>query len=195
MEEKNKKNITSRTAIKGLINGFVAYSILIFFIIFILNIIISWQFENNINLKNNQILIYTIPTIGSIIIFFLIRGICKLSTFDLFKNCQIKDENINSVSSKMNLFFIGCIIFSVLIIIISLISRFNNEKINIQHFSNIYYSNFNENFAEQLTNELIDEFKENQAKTLIQTIIVETGLLLGIFSLIPTQKKLIKKYN
>ena len=45
------------------------------------------------------------------------------------------------------------------------------------------------------TNEILKDFELEKSDVLIQTLIIELGLLSGLFSLIPEQKKLIKKYN
>ena len=189
----DKKNISTKTAVKGLINGFIAYGILILFLFIVLVVLISYSINKNINSINYDILKYSLPLIGSFLAFFLIRLVCKLSTFDLFKKCQIEKDEIHKVSSKMNLFFMSLIIISVILIIMFLNIRFHNEKITIKELSNNYYSQYTEDFANHLTVELIRDFQVSRTDTLLQTIIIEIGLLLGIFSLIPTQKKLIEK--
>ena len=196
MKEKDlqeKKVISSKTAIKGLINGFVAYGILVIFIFLSIIISVAWVINNNKNTINYNVLKYSLPAIASILIFFLIRCICKLSTFDLFKKCKIEDNQIETVSTKMNLFFICVIIFSVCIIIFYLLTRFNNTLITLE--INNYYSIYSEDFAEFKSNEILQNFDTEKSDVLIQTLIIEIGLLLGLFSLIPEQKKLIKKYN
>ena len=96
---------------------------------------------------------------------------------------------------RMNLFFIGCVVFSVVLILIILTVRFNNQKININQSREIYYTQYSESFAEYLTLEMISDFQMDRATTLIQTIIVEFGLLFGLFALTGTQKTFINRYN
>lgn len=194
-EENNKKNISPKTAVKGLINGFVAYGILIIFIFLSIVIFVAWLINNNKNAVNYDVLKYSLPAIASILIFFLIRCVCKLSTFDLFKKCQIEKEQIEAVSTKMNLFFICSVVFSVCIIIFYLLTRFNNSLITIEKNIDNYYSIYSEDLAEFKTNEILKDFELEKSDVLIQTLIIELGLLSGLFSLIPEQKKLIKKYN
>lgn len=191
----DKKDISVKTAVKGLINGFVSYSVLILFLFLILIIVGTWILNNNQTNLNYDIIKFTLPLIASIIIFFAVRAICKLSTFDLFNKCKIEKEKIESVSSKMNLFFIGCIVFSVIAIILFLTAKFHNQQLDIEEVRIEYYSTYSENYAESLTSNMISEFKIERSDTILQTLIIETGLLLGIFSLVPTQKKLIEKYN
>ena len=189
-----KKSIIPRTAVKGLINGFIAYGILIFFIFFIFKALITWYINNNINLFNYDVLKFTLPTIFAIVIFYLIRFICRLSTYDLFKNCKIEKNEISKVVSKMNLFYIGLSLFFVVLIIVYMLTIFNNEKMQIERDLMIY-KNSNSIYADEKEEELIREFEINKSNTIIQTVIIEMGLLLGVFSLTTTQKKFIERYN
>ena len=200
MEKENKKStkkelISSGTAAKGLINGFISYGFLIGFI-FLIIILIFINILNNIEgAKDINILNYTIPAIASIISFFLVRVVCNLSTFDLFKKCKIDKKEIDKVSSKMNLFYILFILFTLAIIIFNLSVRFKNQKIDIENTRNEYYEIYSKEFADALIVDMLEEFSINRLHSIAQAIIVEFGLFLGIFSLITTQKKLIEKYN
>ena len=57
------------------------------------------------------------------------------------------------------------------------------------------YNQSNSIYAEDKEQELIEQYEQNKTNTLVQTMIVEMGLLLGIFSLIPNQRRLIQRYN
>jgi hypothetical protein len=197
MEEnkESKKTISVKTAVKGLVNGFVAYGILILFIFLALTILITWSVNSVKDAINYNVLKYSLPLLAAFIIFFLIRAICRLSTFDLFKKCKIENKDVELVSSKMNLFFIICIFFFVILIIFSLFTRFNNQLKIIQKESDSYYSSFNQDYAKYLSDKDYSEYEEQKNTTIIQTVIVECGLLFGLFSLIPTQKKFIENYN
>ena len=61
--------------------------------------------------------------------------------------------------------------------------------------SYIYHSTYTNELADALIKEMTTESQENKTIVLIQTAIVEFGLILGTISLIPIQKKLIKEYN
>lgn len=191
----DKKNISSKTAVKGLINGFIAYGILILFLFFILIVLVSWAINSCKEYIDYELLKYTLPALGAFLLFFLIRAICRLSTYDLFKKCQIDKDKIEEVSTKMNLFYIGFVILSIIAIVVSLIARFKNEKTDIKIVSDSYYSEYSEDFADYLTLELLSDFQVKRTNTIIAYTIIEIGLLLGIFSLIPNQKNLIEKYN
>ncbi len=195
-ENKNeeKKIIVPRTAVKGLINGFVAYGILLIFIFLSIVIVTTWLVDNHKSQIDYNVLKYSLPTLAAFLIFFLVRVNCRLSTFDLFKNCRIQKEEVDKVCGKMNFFYICLVAFSVITIIVYLLTRFGNERSNINRDLAVYRET-NSVYAEEKEEELIKEYEENRSDTLIQTLIVEMGLLLGIFSLIPHQKKLIERYN
>ena len=198
MEEKKevveKKSIVPRTAVNALINGFVAYGILLIFIFLTIAIFTTWVVDNNRDVVNYDVLKYTLPLMAAFLIFFLVRGTCRLSTYDLFKNCKIEKEEVDNVCTKMNFFYICLVAFSVATIIIYMITRFSNERIQIAR-DLMVYNQANSIYAEEKEEELIEEYEINRANTLVQTLIVEMGLLLGIFSLIPNQRRLIERYN
>ena len=187
--------ISSRTAVKGLINGFVSYGVLIIFIFLAIAVLCSWIINNNRDVLNYEILKYTLPIIGSILIFFLIRGICKLSTYDLFKKCKIKKENVDEVCTKMNFFYICLVAFSVFFIIIYLTTRFSNEAHSIDELADKYYKDGGSSYAAYMETNMLEEFEANKLDSLIGTTIIESGLILGLFSLITNQKRLVERYN
>ena len=192
---KKKKSILPKTAVKGLINGFISYGILLIFIFFAIVVLVTWIIENNRNVVNYNVLKYTLPILAAFLVYFLIRATCILSTFDLFKNCEIQKNEIDSVCKKMNLFYICVVAFSIMSIVIYLLTRFSNEKVMIARDISQYSTDISSSYAEEKKKELIEEYENNKENILIQTIIVEIGSLIGIFSLMPNQKKLIERYN
>ena len=191
-----KKSIIPRTAVKGLINGFVSYGILLVFIFLTIVIFTTWLVENHKDAVDYNTLKYSLPILAAFLIFFLVRATCRLSTFDLFKNCKIDKKDIDSVCNKMNFFYICVVVFSVIVIIMYLIMRFSNEKLMItRELSQYSPSSTVSSYVEEREEELINNYEENKINTLTQTIIIEVGLLLGIFSLIPNQRRLIEQYN
>lgn len=189
-----KKSIVPRTAVKALINGFVAYGILLIFIFLTIAIFTTWLVDNNREAVNYDVLKYTLPLMAAFLLFFLVRLTCHLSTFDLFKNCKIEKEEVDNVCTKMNFFYICLVAFSVATIVIYMITRFSNERIQIAR-DIMVYNQANSVYADEKEQELIEEYEVNRANTIVQTLIVEMGLLLGIFSLIPNQRRLIERYN
>lgn len=190
----NKKNIIPRTAVKGLINGFISYGILLVFIFLSITVVVTWFVNNHIASINYNVVKYTLPIMGAFLIFFLVRATCRLSTFDLFKKCKIEKDDVNKVCSKMNFFYICVVAFSIIAILTYLMARVGNEKVQITR-DLMNYSSSVSAYAEKKEQELIVKYEEERADALTQTLIIETGLLLGIFSLIPNQKKLIERYN
>ena len=192
----NEKQLISKgTAIKGLINGFLSYAFVLGFIFLIISLIILNLFTNHTTGNLNSTLRFTLPLIASIIIFFMIRWVCDLSTFDLFKKCKIKDEDISKVSSNMNLFYILFIMFSLIVVIFTLTTKFNEEKASIELASEEFYSIHSESFADSLIAEMVEDFAIEKIYSIMYAIIFETAIFLGTLSLIKTQKELIKKYN
>lgn len=196
MENKEKKVIAPKDAIRGLINGFISYGILLMFIFLAIVVLIVWLVNNNRLNVNYDTLKYSLPLIGAFLIFFLIRGICKLSSFDVFKKSRIEEKDIDIVHGRMNLFYICLVGFSVLIIVVYLLTRFYNMSSEITSYKqSLYLSNYNEEYVDYLIDQKITEYSEQKSDIIISTTIIEMGLFLGIFSLIPAQKKLIEKYN
>lgn len=190
-----KKHIDKKVAIKALINGFISYGILLMFLFISLIVVVSWALTKYKDSVSYNILKFTLPVFAAFLAFLLIRLICKLSTYDLFKKCKVYKKDVNKISSSMNIFFIGCVIISIILILVILNVRFSNQKLDIQRSADEYYSEFSEPFAEYLTLEMISDFRVDRSITIIQTTIIELGLLFGLFSLISTQKKYIERYN
>ena len=190
----NKKNIIPKTAVKGLINGFISYGILLIFIFLSIVVVVTWFVNNHMKTIDYNVLKYSLPLIGALLIF-LVRATCRLSTFDLFKKCKIEKDDVNKVCSKMNFFYICVVAFSVVTVLLYLMVKVGNEKVQIARDMMSYYSPSISAYAEKKEQELITKYEEERNDYLIQTIIIEMGLLSGIFSLIPNQKKLIEKYN
>ena len=193
-KKSERKSILPRTATKALINGFVAYGVLLIFIFLTIAVFTTWMVENNKDVVNYDVLKYSLPLMAGFLIFFMVRATCRLSTFDLFKNCKKKKDEVDNVCTKMNFFYICLIAFSVAIIIIYMITRFSNERIQIDK-ELMLYKQTNYTLIDEKEEELISNYEQNRANTLVQTLIIEMGLLLGIFSLIPNQRRLIELYN
>ncbi len=190
-----KKHIDKKVAVKALINGFISYGILLMFLFISLIVVVSWALNKYKDSVSYNILKFTLPVLAAFLAFLLIRLVCRLSTFDLFKKCKVYKKDVNKISSSMNIFFIGCVIVSIILILVTLNVRFSNQKLDIQRSTDEYYSEFSEPFAEYLTLEMISDFRVDRSITIIQTTIIELGLLFGLFSLISTQKKYIERYN
>jgi len=110
----DKKEIDSKVAIKSLINSFVCYGILCIFIcLFILSI--ATYFLKGFSGTAAKGLYVTLPLIAVIIIYFVIHCICKISTYDIFKKCKTNPSNYKDIVKHLNIFFIICIIISIVL--------------------------------------------------------------------------------
>lgn len=192
-----KKEIPSRTATKALINGFVAYGILFIFIIFILAAIFNWII-GNMNIPKSMVINISISCLASIILFFLFRILCKISTYDVLKKCKIKTEDIDVVYSNMKIFFIGFAIFSFMITSFSISMKYNNSKFYMKEISNDYIKSFENvdiEIANVLTQDKLEVVKHDMARSTVSIIIVEFSILISCIYLIFYQKRMILFYN
>lgn len=189
-----KKEISVRTSVKAIITGFVAYGIILLFLCLLASLF-SGAIINSIENINKPLIFTIVTVIETIILFFLIRTLCKLSTFDVFKKCTTNPENVDQISKKLTVFFIICAIFFVFVSIFFSIIRNNNEYKSIEIVKMQYSQVFSDDFTEQLTNNILKEFEQEKQISLISTIIVDLGLVISFISLIPYQKEILKKYT
>ena len=190
-----KQILTPGVATRSLINGFISYSFLIGFIFLIIYLVIINSINNLTNDNIPSELNYILPAILAIISFFLIRGICYLSTYDVFKKNKINKKDLGIICSNANLFFILLVLLSVALITISLMTRFRNERSNIEELKTQYYEIYDEKIADDLLIESIEEYTLNKNTTIFKTLTFEIGVILGLFSLFTHQRKLIEKFN
>ena len=194
MEKEEKKEISSKTTVKAIITGYIAYGILVAFLMFVLGVAVNWALSLLPN-ANSKVLSVTIPLIGVILIYFMIHGVCKLSIYDVFKKCKTNPNNLQKIISRMNLFVIICITVDVIASVGILVINFNNQQKAIEIASHKYSNVHSEQFVEELTNDMKNEFNETKTNMLISTVIMELGMVVSWFSVIPLQKKLITEYN
>lgn len=194
MKKEEKKEITIGTAVKAIITGYIAYGILIGFIVFAIGLFINWCL-GVLPIVNDRIVAITIPLMGAILLYFVLRGICKLSIYDVFKKCKTNTVNLPKIISRMNLFVVICVMVYVMAIIGILIINFNNQQQAIEIATQQYNTIHSPEFTSSLKNKMMAQFNENKMNMIISTIILELGLVVSWFSVIPLQKKLIEKYN
>lgn len=194
MKKEDKQEITLGTTVKAVITGYVAYGILIGFVAYMIGIIVNWFFESipGIDMRTLSI---TLPIIEAILIYFLIRGIAKLSIFDVFKKCKTNSENLGKVNSRLSLFIIVVVTLYVVGSIIITQMDWSSKQESIIVSSYRYQNIHSENYAKKLTNEMITEFEEEKVNTIISTVILELGMVISLFSVIPLQRKLIDEAN
>ena len=194
MKKEDKQEITLGTTVKAVITGYVAYGILIGFVAYMAGIIINYCFKS-IPSANIRVLSITLPLIEAIFIYFIVRGLCKLSVHDVFKKCKTNPENLSRVNSRLSLFIMIVIAVYVAGSIMILQTDFKSKQESIVVSSYRYQNLYSEEHARNLTNEMQVEFEEEKENTIISTIIIELGMVISLFSVIPLQRKLIEKQN
>lgn len=183
--EINYKNI-----LKSTITLFLSYGILVGFIFITLILTIKYALEDMASTS----LSITLSLITGILLFYLLRFVCKSSTIESFKKVKLSKENQTRFLQKMNLLFTICIIASILICLGYLF-------INNMLFSNAIAQAHQkyEFISSEFTNDVIlrinEEYQSSLAGRVSSTVIIELSLAISFFSLIPYQKKLLEKYN
>lgn len=194
MKKEEKKEITIGTTVKAIITGYIAYGILLGFIVFIIGIAVNWCLSLIPNV-NYKVLSITISLLGAMLLYFVLHGVCKLSIYDVFKKCKTNPSNLPRIISRMNLFVLLCIIFYVISSISILIINFNNQEQSIDLATQQYRSIHSPEFVSTLKHEMMIDFNETKVNMIVSTIILELGIVVSWFSIIPLQKKLIEKHN
>ena len=97
--------------------------------------------------------------------------------------------------SRLNLFVMITIAVFVIGSIGVLMINFTNQEKSIIVSSYQYKAIHSPEFAAELTNEMLSQYAEEKTNTIISTVIIELGMVISLFSVIPLQKKLIEKEN
>lgn len=194
MKKEDKQEITLGTTVKAIVTGYVAYGILIGFVAYMVGIVINYCFKS-IEGANLRVISITLPIIEAIFIYFIVRGVCKLSIHDVFKKCKTNPENLPRINSRLSLFIMIMVAVYVAGSIIVLQLDFKSKQESIVVSSYRYQNLYSEKFASDLTNEMQVDFKEEKENTIISTILIELGMVISLFSVIPLQRKLIEKKN
>lgn len=189
-----KKEINIKTTVSSIILGFASYSIIVSFIIFVL-LCLTNNFLNNFNGTSSRGLYITLPLITVILLYFIIRGICKLSIYDVFKKAKVNPKNYKKIAKYLNIFFIICIIIYIYIfwelLALNLIFQTKTIEYTIIQYKEI----FSEEHTSVLAKELIDIYNFSKTNLIISTAILVIGISVSILSLIPYQRKLIEQFN
>ena len=115
MERREKIEIGTRTTVKAIITGFVSYGIIASFII-LLCIALASYFYDNFKGTSSFGLHITLPLMFDIFLYFLLHLICKISTYDVFKKCRTNKENYEKIIKYLDIFFLACVILSILLV-------------------------------------------------------------------------------
>lgn len=194
MEKKEKTEIGVRTSVKAIITGFVSYGIIANFL-FILLVTIVDSLISNFHGKTSFQLHITLPLMAVIILFFMLRLICKLSTYDVFKKCKTNPDNYLQILSYLNVFFIFCITISIIMfsafLYINLEYQIQSINLAIQQYRDV----FDNIHIHDIHIKMISQFNESKLNLTCSTIILDLGLMAAFLSLIPYQSKMLEKYN
>ena len=194
MERVKLKEISAKTTVKAIITGFVSYGIIAIFIsllVFALGDYLLSQFSSN----NANGLYITLPLIAAIFIYFTIHLICRLSTYDVLNKCKVDPKNYKSISKALNIFFIICIVLSIVIFLSLLYLNLQYQLKSIELASVQYKEVFSQNHIKILQSEMNSIYDQSKANLITSTIILVIGLSLSFLSLIPYQRKMILNYN
>lgn len=189
-----KKEISCRTTVKAIITGFVSYGVIAIFICLLL-FAIGDYFINNIISSTINGLYITLPLMASLIIYLLTQLLCKLSTYDVFKKCKTNPENYKKINKYLTIFFVICVIFSIVIFLSLLYLNLEFQAKTIDYTVLKYKEIFSEEHTAALEQEMQDAFNISKTNLIRSTVILEIGFTVSFISLIPYQIKMIKRYN
>jgi hypothetical protein len=194
MNKEDKKEITLGTTVKAVITGYVCYGILFGFLAFVVAVCIRWCLNILPNV-NKRVVSITIPLIALFFFYFIARGICHLSVHDVFKKCKTNPENLPKAFSRLKIFIMCVVAVLVVYSIGNIMINFNNDEQSIIISSYTYKALYSEEFAAKLTNDMTSDFEEEKINAIISNSILELGIVISLFSVIPLQKKLITEQN
>lgn len=189
-----KKEISSRTTIKAIITGFVSYGVITIFICLLL-LAIANHFLENIVTSNISGLYITLPLMASLLIYLFTQLICKISTYDVFKKCKTNPENYKRIFKYLTIFFIICIILSIVLFLSLLYLNLEFQAKTIDYTILKYKEIFSAEHTQMLQEEMISLYNSTKVNLVRSTIILEIGFTISFLALIPYQMKMIKKYN
>lgn len=190
----DKKEISCRTTIKAIITGFVSYGVITIFVCLLL-LAIANHFLSNIITSNISGLYITLPLMASLIIYMLAQLLCKLSTYDVFKKCKTNPNNYKRISKYLTIFFVICIILSIVLFLSLLYLNLQFQAKTIEYTVLKYKEIFSAEHTQMLQDEMINVYNISKVNLTRSTVILEIGFTISFLSLIPYQMKMIKKYN
>ena len=189
-----KKEISARTTVKAIITGFVSYGIITIFVCLLI-FAVGDYFLKQLSATTAQGLYITLPLMAIIFLYFIIHLICRLSTYDVFKKCNTNPENYTKITKSLNIFFIVCIVFSIILFLGLLYLNLEYQLKSIEYAAVRYKEVFTESHINILKSEMNTIYEHSKTNLITSTVILEIGLAIAFLSLIPYQRKMILKYN
>lgn len=184
------KETSYENILKSNIVLFLCYGMLTGFLFVMACILVKSVIQN----VSSTLLSVLLALICGILIFHLLHFIAKSSTLESFKKNNLNKENSDKFIKNMNLFFVLCMIFSVVICLGYLIVD-NLLYVNAINQAYEIYEFISYEFAQRIANYICVSYQNAFLRKIFFTIIVELSLVTSFFSLIPFQKKLLSKYN
>lgn len=190
----DKKEISCKTTIKAIITGFVSYGVITIFICLLL-LAVANHFLGNIVTQNVNGLYITLPLMASLIMYLLAGLLCKLSTYDVFKKCKTNPDNYKKIFKFLTLFFVICIILSIVLFLTLLYLNLQFQAKTIEYTVLKYREIFSAEHTKMLQEEMVELYNTSKINLIRSTVILEIGFTISFLSLIPYQIKMIRKYN
>ncbi|MBR3614553.1 MAG: hypothetical protein IKL55_05190 [Clostridia bacterium] len=194
MERVELKEISAKTTVKAIITGFVSYGIIAIFVCLLI-FAIGDHFLSNFSGNITQGLYITLPLLAAIMLYFIIHLICRISTYDVLKKCKVDPKNYKAIIKSLNIFFIICIILSIVLFLSLLYLNLEYQLKSIELASIQYKEVFSNNHIKILRSEMNSIFEQSKSNLTKSTIILVIGLSISFLSLIPYQRKVILEYN
>lgn len=193
-----KKEISSKAAVKAVITGFASYGIIILFIYKIIAMFINKSILQDFSI-DKHLLYVTLATIYSIVTLVTMHLLCRLSTYDVLKKCTIKKEDVDKVSKTLGKIFITCVFISIILSFVYLyLTLMYESKIQAQSIilTNLQSQNiYSKEFTNTLVNKITSDFYTYRTNLITYTFILELGFCVSLIAIVPFQKKMLEKYN
>lgn len=184
------KELNYKDVLKSNIILFLSYSVLIGFIFLLVSICIQVTIRD----VSRPLLSILLSLIGGILLYHILHFICKSSTLESFKKVHLDNENSHYFMKKMNLFFMICVIFSILVCLgYLLIDNFLYASAINQAYEQ--YDFISHDLAQRIADTIYNSHQSAFLSKLSSSIIIELSLVISFFSLIPYQRNLMLKYN
>jgi len=194
MGTKELKDISLGTTVKAIITGFIAYGIIFAFIYAIVYSYTLLAFYSIAGSKTIELTV-TISIIFGILLFFMLKWLCRLSTYDVLKKCRVSSDDVDGVAKCMDVFFLVVIILfiasTMLYLFLSLSVSYQSIRIASAQMGQV----FSDEKVEIETLEMLDEFDISSRCAIYTTIILDVSFVLGISFLPRYQRKMIELYN
>ena len=194
MERVELKEISAKTTVKAIITGFVSYGIITIFICLLVFAIGNYLLSQVTSSAANGLYV-TLPLLAAIMLYFIIHLICRISTYDVLKKCKVNPDNYKTIVKSLNIFFIICIVLSIILFLSLLYLNLEYQLKSIELASVQYREVFSENHIKILQSEMNSIYEVSKANLTKSTVILVIGLSISFLSLIPYQRKMIVQYN